>query len=149
MLIQIYWPWGYEHWLGHGLWLIPILAFICLPIYSYFSIRTTEHALRAYRSIIPLGLALCRRKFGKELKAQRMVLQQELRQLVEELGPEMGDSFWKDRVLQPLVDSKFADGPKTLELTPEEISACETGAIHHEVGSRLELETRNPIESKE
>jgi len=79
--------------------IIPIGSLILLPIISYWSVRFFEVSHDLYVSLIPLiWVIFCR---GEDLRKTRKELQQDVRGLVEELGPKIFPNFSKDRIVKP------------------------------------------------
>ena len=83
-------------------WKFAILFFISFPLCSYACIKILEEELHVWRSTIPLALNLIQKNYReicKEIKENRQILQKEIRDLIEKLGPKMGTDFWKERVI--------------------------------------------------
>ncbi|KAJ3254118.1 hypothetical protein HK103_007506 [Boothiomyces macroporosus] len=77
-------------------------VFIALPVLSMITIRSSENAYNLLASIRPLIVSIGNTMSSSEpLRASRQKLQQKIRDLVNQLGPEVFPNFEEIRVVAP------------------------------------------------
>mmetsp|Transcript_16131 Transcript_16131/g.50709 ORF Transcript_16131/g.50709 Transcript_16131/m.50709 type:complete len:576 (+) Transcript_16131:92-1819(+) len=86
-------------WLsGAGIWLLP-LCFVLQPVLAYFLILLCDHYIRCAKCVAAIAYfgCSCSGATGR-LEERRAQLQQKVRALVEELGPQFDSDFEATRV---------------------------------------------------
>ena len=92
-------------WLTYGLMLFfgtsldwPSLAvcFTCFPVFSYWSVKATESGMVDVKDLRPYVMRLIpsARKRLKALPATRKALQADLREIIKQIGPSLGEIYY-------------------------------------------------------
>jgi len=77
---------------------------ILLPFLSYACIKMMEEGVSVWKSSVPVLFDLFRSSYHEQivkLRETRENLQIQVRGLVKQLGPEMGEEFWADKIISP------------------------------------------------
>jgi len=81
-----------------------LVSMIILPLISFATVKMLEEGILVLKSFLPLLYAVLGSNYQKqlsEIRSNREKLQILTRDLVEKLGPEMGEQFWQKRVVDP------------------------------------------------
>lgn len=84
------------------IWILPVGTFVAYPLISYATAIVTERGMRLFSTLPALLFRVffcCGRM--KELRSWTEELQQKVVDVVEALGPEMGESVWGNRIVKP------------------------------------------------
>ncbi|OUM61425.1 hypothetical protein PIROE2DRAFT_66406 [Piromyces sp. E2] len=81
-------------------------AFTFIPIISYLSIRFGETGIDLYKSLQPLFLACLPdgRRETEKLRMERLSLQREINQLIDEYGPRLIENFDSIRLVSKIIN---------------------------------------------
>lgn len=82
-----------------GLWTIPAITMILLPMVTYSALRFGEVGMDIYKSLRPLRLAMTNSDVLDELQDRREALAEELTYLINTLGPQIFPDFDSSRVI--------------------------------------------------
>jgi len=96
-----------------------LLFALCIPIFTYACVKVFEQEVQVWMTSVPLAYSFIKSSYYEQvqqLKATREKLQVSVRELVEKLGPELGEDFWKKRVIpaEQLSDSSIGATPASL-----------------------------------
>jgi len=83
-------------------WRNAVVFTLCIPIFSYACVKVFEQESQVWATSIPLAYSFVKSSFYErvqELRSTREKLQVAVRDLVEKLGPELGEDFWKKRII--------------------------------------------------
>jgi glycerol-3-phosphate O-acyltransferase/dihydroxyacetone phosphate acyltransferase len=82
-----------------GSFLVAVAVWLLLPFFSYISIRVMQRGVFTWRALLAVRTLGRSEAKLRSLQRERRRLVRKLRQVIDELGPQLGPEIWENRVI--------------------------------------------------